>query len=509
MTSFFKLRANTQHFNAWRQIAVFCIVAIEISWVTPWLRSFSWTTQATPTLQVFVTLAIIMWLAYALGSLADVFEIAIRHRRWIMIGFILLGVFAARQLLVSELNTVSADEFLNSPLKQFADLTRVIPGEMFAVFTVLFVALRGLWLVERVVSYSVVLEYVRLALIMFAIYGFTMAISSSAAPELGLLVVYLVAALFGVGAGRIATIGRMQGGRKSPFNRHWLGSMLAAVLGAVGLATSVGALTAGRLAAAIQAFGLLLQKGLLVLVLLVLVPILLLVQKFVPDFQFPSLPTLPTPTPTVPEFEQIAPEAPPSLFDIDPNATDLLPPELESLLIWGGLLLGIVLVVGLFRWRILRDWLRSDEETESMLEQGDLWTMLRQALRGRFRRAADRLAATTQLGKRQRILAAAKIRRIYTHLMDLCADLETPRPPAQTPLEFLPELKQLFPGHTPDLTTITNAYLKVRYGELPETQAEVDAVEQAWALVQGKGKALKKALKEKKKLGDLEAHSSP
>jgi len=73
--------------------------------------------------------------------------------------------------------------------------------------------------------------------------------------------------------------------------------------------------------------------------------------------------------------------------------------------------------------------------------------------------------------------------------MDLCEDLGTPRPPALTPLEFIPRAAVLFPDHLAALQTLTQAYLRVRYGELPETQEEVDAVNAAWEAVQTAGKA--------------------
>jgi hypothetical protein len=64
------------------------------------------------------------------------------------------------------------------------------------------------------------------------------------------------------------------------------------------------------------------------------------------------------------------------------------------------------------------------------------------------------------------------------------------RAEAETPLEFLPALRRLFPGSEMQLDTITQAYLRVRYGELPETQAEVDEVESAWGYVNTKGKEM-------------------
>jgi hypothetical protein len=71
--------------------------------------------------------------------------------------------------------------------------------------------------------------------------------------------------------------------------------------------------------------------------------------------------------------------------------------------------------------------------------------------------------------------------------MELSERLGDPRPAAQTPLEFMPTLETTYPGREEDLDDITRAYLRVRYGELPETRQEVDLVEEAWERVRLQG----------------------
>jgi hypothetical protein len=53
----------------------------------------------------------------------------------------------------------------------------------------------------------------------------------------------------------------------------------------------------------------------------------------------------------------------------------------------------------------------------------------------------------------------------------------------------------LFPASDLDLESITSAYLRIRYGEFPESREEVDQVEAAWKRVRAAGKLL---LQEKK-----------
>jgi hypothetical protein len=72
--------------------------------------------------------------------------------------------------------------------------------------------------------------------------------------------------------------------------------------------------------------------------------------------------------------------------------------------------------------------------------------------------------------------------------MELSSKLGEPRPPANTPLEFLPKLEGLLPEGRDEIRVITEAYMRIRYGELPETNQEINQVEEAWERVNAVGK---------------------
>jgi hypothetical protein len=80
----------------------------------------------------------------------------------------------------------------------------------------------------------------------------------------------------------------------------------------------------------------------------------------------------------------------------------------------------------------------------------------------------------------KRWLVAARIRRIYQQLMDYCKKLDSPRPSAFTPREFLPELIALFPGKDLHMRLLSDVYQRVRYGEIPETQEEMNQILITW-----------------------------
>lgn len=80
----------------------------------------------------------------------------------------------------------------------------------------------------------------------------------------------------------------------------------------------------------------------------------------------------------------------------------------------------------------------------------------------------------------RRMPAAERVRFIYSQLMDLCEKLESPRAMAVTPLEFLPALHDLFPDNIAESELITQAYLRVRYGQFPEDKDNLRLVTRAW-----------------------------
>jgi hypothetical protein len=76
--------------------------------------------------------------------------------------------------------------------------------------------------------------------------------------------------------------------------------------------------------------------------------------------------------------------------------------------------------------------------------------------------------------------AALSIRRIYHQMCRAAEGAGYPRPEFQTPYEYLPALAEVWPGNTVASRLITNAFVKVRYGEVPESREELEAIRAAW-----------------------------
>jgi len=88
------------------------------------------------------------------------------------------------------------------------------------------------------------------------------------------------------------------------------------------------------------------------------------------------------------------------------------------------------------------------------------------------------------IGKRDGLSPALRIRRIYRDMLEVGEALGAPRARWQTPLEYGPVLRAVLGGCGEEVGRITDAYLAVRYGLLPE--ADLSRVEAAWQAVQAR-----------------------
>jgi hypothetical protein len=85
-----------------------------------------------------------------------------------------------------------------------------------------------------------------------------------------------------------------------------------------------------------------------------------------------------------------------------------------------------------------------------------------------------------RLGILRRWRTAASIRQLYQAMCDTAAGAGYMRSPSETPYEYLTTLGDVWPTNQQDARLITEAYVRVRYGEVPETEEELQAIREAW-----------------------------
>ncbi len=119
-----------------------------------------------------------------------------------------------------------------------------------------------------------------------------------------------------------------------------------------------------------------------------------------------------------------------------------------------------------------------DEEREDL--ESDALGGLRDMFRRGLGALNDALKSVGQFGLGRDLFAALTVRRVYTQMAALAARRGYPRTPSETPYEYQQTLAHAFPEGGAEVALITEAYVRVRYGEVPESAEALQAVVDAW-----------------------------
>jgi hypothetical protein len=470
----------------WRELAIISLMVMELSWVAPWYRSLTPETYAMSIWRVFIVLLGFLLIANLSTRLMNFLNLKIQIRRAVTLILIVLSIYIGLKLLLFETNPLSFAELFNRPFRAFSDVRGLIPDEFLVIVVVLVVYWRGLALAAKYIDPMSVRQNFYLGLGMFVAYIMVNTLVTGETPG-AMLYTFFVSALISMAAARIFTITQLRGGARNPFDFRWFMGVLIITLVVVGLAGFLAWLVSDR-TSIISGIGGLAMGIFGVLMLVLISPVIFIVERLSSS--------MPQASGAVQSMMNVLEDLRNTFGSIANNLFELF--NIPSLLNWMQLLKPILLwgfVIAIFLAIVfsISRWLMNErssdlDEREGLIERGDVLGMLRKAIQDRLDGLGQSLRNRTNLRAGQRWLAAAKIRRIYSHMMELANQLGVPRPPASTPLEFQPVLEDLLPDGREEVRVITAAYLRVRYGELPETNQEINQVENAWDHIRVVGK---------------------
>ena len=461
---------SLQRLRWWGELAFLAILVMETFWVADWYEALvrpqsGWAAALLAVLAAFV-------LSHALARGLAHYQVSPNRRRaWLLAWIVLVLlvsfwwiVFSAEMIPLPELGRRIAD----SLTRMTADFR-----EFWNILLLLLIIYRGLTLAHAPLQLQTTQSSFQLGLLMLLTFGM---LAGWSRPAQAILTTYgfLFFAIIALSTARISTLSSLRGGRLPPLHSGWLVGIMAISALVVGAAVALGWFATNVAADAIVWLYSILATAALVVAMVVLSPVIFLIYLLEPAFRA-LLATLANAA-GVANLTGLV-ETVGSVLGIQPEwvavATQLARPGL----LIGTLVVVLILVLAAAVWR---PWQRR------LLEEAPGSSLpLRVALR--FPKLfLNRLSGRLPSGGR--LLAAARIRWVYAQLMDLCVRLGKPRRPSATPLEFLPQAQTLFPGEEETLTLLTQSYLRVRYGELPETYAEVQTVLLGWERVKAQGK---------------------
>ncbi len=362
----------------------------------------------------------------------------------------------------------------------FRDLkTEELSLDVLVFVVVLFVWWRGLVLAQRRLESGTVVSRFRSGLVMLAITTMVSGILLPS-PSYQFVFAFFFVSLLGIALARAEEVGQQYGGSQSPFGLGWLALVVSSSVGVLLLAAGVATLLTGENVSRLLGPVWEVQRVILSYLLYALLVILSWAGRGIIEFLESIFGELTT------RGIEIALSPPdPALLGGESGNPPFTPEQLATAKATGiilGVLFVLLLVVFSLRRLRARDGQRRDEDRESVWEGLNVRRSLRDLFDDGRRRLGEMGSALsrTRLGQ---IFAALTIRRIYAHMSALAAEQGHPRATHETPYEYRPALEQAFPYNHADVEQITQAYVSVHYGEIPDQLANLDAIRAAWSSI--------------------------
>lgn len=472
----------------WRREAIYPALAVaEISLITPWMLAFLFhDNRFPPEVAARATLAIVLGTLYLTRAM-DALHVRTLIQRAVLLVIMLATILAALRLAVFTEPQWAGLALLRAPFIHLFSLSSLLPNELVVTLGVILLFWRGLRLAHRSLSTFDVMMGFQIGIVLLALFVLVNTLITG--QDITIFVPsFFFCQLLAVGLTRVETMWQERGGRRSPFTGWWLGALVGSTAIVIGLAGGISAVVLG-----VGPDKLLRWLGPVLAIItlpiaLILLPIIALLgmvaealARVLGNFQWPAI---------LQQFQLSGnlqtEEAPPIIQTaLRVIATTVRYGKgLATILVVLAALIGVVWVIG--RWRARREG-EEGEEHESIWSSRTLWRKLAAQLQNRFARLRNLAGLASRFGA-SGLFTALTIRRIYANTVRLAASRGYPRPAARTPYEHLATLRQAFPGCDSELAQITEAYVAVHYGELPEDPNALAEIRAAFERVKETGR---------------------
>lgn len=463
--------------RVWPEIANLSRASMEAIWISVWFYGIYAQEISISGPAVWAIFFLITAFTYLFSREMELRGVRTWLRRVWMSAWILASALISLKLILYANLPVSFKDLILSP-EQALISQNGRPVAFWVVLLVTIMVLRGVILADSFPDTRTSLIDFQSGLMAFLIYGLIYLIGHPSLSAVGLFA-YLLNGLVTMGATRICSVSTYRGGRIPRLGPTWLVGIFAAAAAVVAVGLLLGLVASSKVAhILVQVFTWILAV-IATLLFVILWPLLKLLIAFLISAAegMKNLELFNTLKSLANLFGQVN--------DKVASAAEKLLPVFEFSRIAVPLAILALLIFAALAWLRLRNltFKSRPEEDVSVMPPGSLLELIRKL-------AEEQKQRGFRLISPQRFLAAARIRRIYADLLFLSSRLGAPRKASLTPLEYLPHLDQLFTSQQADLAFITDAYLKVRYGEYPEDAGEVERVAQAWQRVRSLGRKM-------------------
>lgn len=418
---------------------------------------------------------LLFWGPYLVASLVYRTGLPADRRQALVAGLMIVTVLIAVRLSLYGDYGLGDLGWVTQLTDRLFDAFSVLPPDL-ALLVLVFVGWwRGIVLSRKDYDTLRVGFHFRLGIILLLAYFFVAILARQANVNLVILAHFFFG-LMSIALARMLDVGGIH--RSTLGSKQWVGVLVGASLGSLSLALLVSFLFSRQILLAVIArirplwnlFGRLLWYfiGALLYLLFPLMEWLFLLLEQLRR-SLGSVENLPFASPLQSPLEPLQQEEMQAWF-----------PYCNTILIILLIVVGLLLVARLIRRALEEQARRGDLERESLWSGQALLDDLKKGLQ----QGLNRLRAfVDQFGDRKR-RSAASIRKIYASMVDLAGEAGYGRRPAETPYEYRSVLYRAFPGGQEPVDAITEAYVRVHYGEVPDTREEMARIVRYWELVQ-------------------------
>ena len=448
------------NFN-WRREAILLAQALaEAILVVPWsLALLPGGRSIMPALAVGACLSLSLGALYLTRAMD-----AARIPTLIQRGVILIGMVGATALALNvavfTAPYLANWDWLRSPSRHVLGLAQLLPEVVIATMGVAWLCWRGLQLADKLPSLTDVANSFQIGVVVMSLL-----VVISADPDLTIFVpAYFFCQLLAVSLTRVEMIARERGGKRPAFSGWWLAVLTGSTGAVVLIASLVSAILLGigpdKLWTRLWPFLSILAAPVAV-ILLVLAGLLgILLEPFLRRLQG-WLATL------AGRFPELASNQDNPLEKLNQAETTSRIIQYVEIVVVILIVLAVLVTVARSIGHRQQQSEDEDELHESVWSSNALLRKLRQQLQNRLAQLRNLAGLAGRFGT-DGLFAALTIRRIYAQTVRLAMSRGYPRPAARTPYEHLATLGQAFPGCESELLQLTEAYVGVHYGELPE-----------------------------------------
>ena len=460
-----------------RELVYLALGAMDVCIITPLYAALLAPVADLGVWSLFAGLLLSIVLIHYLARLSFRFPISSEARSaLIAVGILLSGALAVQRLVYPGRGLWS-----DWIVRLYRHVRQDLFGPEILVFLLAaFLWWRGLVLAQRRLDSSSLAFRFRLGVLLMVV---TTGIAGSAAPwpYQRLVFLFFSVSLLGIALARADEIGQQYGGRETPFGFGWLVTMI--IVSGIVLAAAAGltSILTGR------ALGRVLLPVLRVLqvVVFVLIYALAWLAQFILQPLLTLLERYEVGRALADVFEELSfPEYPSEPGE--PSGPPFTSGQMEVIrlvvAVLGALIVLLLVAVSLSRLRAKSRG--SSESTHESVWEGLQLRPILDGLRDTGRRGLNNLGKTLAGSRVAHFFAARTIRRTYAHMAALAARRGHPRSVDETPYDYLDTLTAAFPENRRDAALITESYVLVHYGELPERRDDLARVRAAWSRIQ-------------------------